>query len=119
MKKTKEKSTEKEEEITESQEELTKLSDLKETRGNVNAEFTVISIGESRTTNWGEVATAVIEDDSGRCDLSLWKEDIKRFETGDVVRLINGYFKVTRGTEQTFKNLSAGRYGKFEKVEDE
>lgn len=60
----------------------------------------------------GRVVNLDIADDTGRCRLALWDEDVAlvekgRIETGRILRVLDGFVKVTRfGTE-----VSRGKFG--------
>jgi len=93
-----------------------KISELNVGQGNVDVEGVLKEIGEKRSFNkFGRelvVANAVLEDDSGFIKLSLWNEDVERFEEGDRVRIVNGYVNEFQGEKQ----LTSGKYGKIEKI---
>jgi replication factor A1 len=61
----------------------------------------------------GQVATATLEDDSGRVKVTLWNENISKVSTNDSIQIENGYVDSFRGELQ----LNVGRYGKLTKVE--
>jgi len=92
-----------------------KVSELRAGMNNVNLEnVKVIEIGAVREFEKfgtrGRVATAVIEDDSGRVELSLWNEQIDMVKPGDIVSVIDGYASEFRGKLQ----VSPGRRGRIE-----
>lgn len=60
----------------------------------------------------GRVCIATIEDDSGKMALVLWNDEIDVAETGDNVKISDGYVKNYNGELQ----LTTGRDGKIEKV---
>ena len=49
-------------------------------------------------------------DDSGEIKLSLWNDEIAKFNIGDKIKITNGYVSEFNGEKQ----LSAGKYGKIE-----
>ncbi len=53
------------------------------------------------------VTTAVISDESGSVNLTLWEDQIDKVSEGDAIRLENGYVNTFRGEIQ----LNVGRYG--------
>ena len=95
---------------------MTKISELMIRQGSVEIEGTIKEIGETRTFNkFGrelKVADAILEDESGAIKLSLWNQDTENFKVGDKVKIINGYV----GEFQGEKQLTAGKYGKIEKI---
>jgi len=94
-----------------------KISELTSGQGNVEVEGTIKEIGETRTFNkFGKelkVANAILEDDSGNIKLSLWNEDVTRFNNGDKLKVINGYVSEFQGEKQ----LTSGKFGSLEKVD--
>ena len=58
----------------------------------------------------GRVATAILKDNSGEIQLTLWDEQISLVKRGDKVRITNGYVKEWQGEKQ----LNIGRYGSLE-----
>jgi len=94
------------------------ISELKIGQGNINVEGVIKEIGETRTFNkFGReltVANAILQDDSGNIKLTLWNEEVRKFKDGDKVRIVNGYVNEFQGEKQ----LTAGKYGKIEKVEE-
>ena len=94
------------------------ISDLKIGEGNVEVSGTIKEINEPRTFNkFGKelkVADAVLEDSSGTIKLTLWNDDIANFKAGDKVKITNGYVNEFQGEKQ----LTAGKFGKIEKVGD-
>lgn len=61
------------------------------------------------------VAEALIGDETASVLLTLWDENIDRFEVGDVIQISNGYANLFRGSLR----LNIGRYGSAEKVDQE
>lgn len=55
------------------------------------------------------VASATLEDETGRITLTLWNQQIDEVNVGDTVKIENGYTKSFRGEIQ----LNVGRYGKL------
>ncbi|MFT4311003.1 MAG: SOSS complex subunit B family protein [Candidatus Woesearchaeota archaeon] len=66
----------------------------------------------SRMGSQGRVAMAVLEDESGSIQLTLWDDEIDKIEVGDEVEVENGYVKEFRGDKQ----LSSGREGSIKKL---
>ena len=94
-----------------------KISEIKPRQGNIDIEVKVEEIGEAKEFEKfgrkGRVATALVSDDSGKIQLTLWNEDIDRVKEGDKIKITNGYC----GEFQGEKQLTAGRYGTLEIVE--
>jgi len=96
-----------------------KISDLAVGMRSVNVKGKIVEISEPRevfsrfTNRLNRVATAVIEDESGRINLSLWNEQIEKVKVNDTVQISNGYVTEFRG----IKHLNIGRYGTLEILE--
>jgi replication factor A1 len=94
------------------------ISELNPRQGNVNIEGEITELGETKTYNkYGRelrVADAILKDDSGSIKLTLWNDDATRFKAGNKVRIVNGYV----GEFQGEKQLTAGKFGKIEKISD-
>ena len=93
---------------------------IKELKENTNASVEnvrVVEVGTARTFNkFGKdnrVCSAVIEDSSGKCKLSLFNEDVELVKKGQVLNIINGYVKEYKGELQ----ISRGRNGQIEIVQ--
>jgi replication factor A1 len=90
-----------------------KLADLRVGQGKVNVEVEIVSVGEVREFQKfgrsGRVATAVVKDDSGEMNLTLWNEDIDKVDIGTKVKVENGYVNEFQGEAQ----LTAGKFGKL------
>jgi replication factor A1 len=91
-----------------------KIADLKEGTGKVNLEAKVVEKEETREVNTKmggrtKVANAVLEDDSGSIQLTLWGDDTEKVKQGDTVKIENGFVKEWNNTLQ----LSVGKYGKM------
>lgn len=90
-----------------------KLADLRVGQGKVNVEVEIVSVGEVREFQKfgrsGRVATAVVKDDSGEMNLTLWNEDIDKVDIGTKLKVENGYVNQFQGEAQ----LTAGKFGKL------
>ncbi|MBN2518132.1 MAG: DNA-binding protein [Candidatus Altiarchaeota archaeon] len=88
-----------------------KINELKPRMGNVEAEVEVVSVGEVREFDkygkQGRVATAVVKDDTGEMDMSLWNEQIDKVKPGSKVKISNGYISEWQGKSQ----LTTGKFG--------
>ncbi len=95
-----------------------KISDLTADSTEIEVEATVVEVQDPRTVNtrFGpkQVATAVIEDDSGRINLSLWEDQIKTVKEAKKIKLAGGYITVWNKVLQ----LNVGKKGKLEVVEE-
>jgi replication factor A1 len=96
-----------------------KISDLKTGQGKVDIQVTIKSKEPERVFNkYGrelKVANAIVQDESGEMKLSLWNDDIAKFNAGDKIKIANGYVSEFNGEKQ----LSAGKYGKIEVANSE
>ncbi len=94
-----------------------KIADLKIGQKADVDEATVTDVGEVRTfVRFGRpirVATATIEDDTGKVKMSLWNEQIDQVKKGDKIKLSDGFCKEFQGEKQ----ITTGRQGKIEVVE--
>ena len=95
---------------------MDKIKNLKAKQSDVNVEGVIKEVSPAREFQKygkpGRVANSIIEDDSGKMTLTLWNDDVDRFEEGDRVKVVNGYVNEWRGNLQ----LTAGRAGSLEKV---
>jgi len=85
---------------------------------NINLTVKVIDVSEPRSvrTRFGyqtRVATATIEDDTGKIPLTLWGKQIDEVGEGDKIEITDGYVKEFRGELQ----LNVPRKGKIRKVD--
>lgn len=91
-----------------------KIKELKPNQPNVEIEGVVKSLGEEKSFDKGgrelRLVKAVIEDDSGQIELTLWNEDIDKISEGDKIRMTDGYVKEYQGEKQ----LTTGRNGEIE-----
>ncbi len=85
-----------------------KISKITADSKDVEVEASVIEVGEPRTVNtrFGprSVATAVIEDDTGRINLSLWEEQITTVSAAKKIKIKGAY--VTEWSNNLQINLS-------------
>ena len=93
---------------------MDKIGNLTADSKEIEVEATVVEVQDPRTVNtrFGpkQVATAVIEDDSGRINLSLWEDQIKKVKEAKSIKLSGGYITVWNKVMQ----LNVGRGGKLE-----
>lgn len=89
------------------------MTGIAELRANSNAtiDATIVEISAVRdvTTSRGpaQVADATLQDSTGTIQLTLWGDDIKRFQVGQKIRISDGWVKDFRGKLQ----ISTGRTG--------
>ena len=93
-----------------------KISELQVNQRNVDIEAEIVDISEVREFSKfgrpGKVATAMIKDDSGEVQLTLWNEQIDSVKKGDKIKIKKAYVKEWQGEKQ----LSIGRYGSIEVI---
>ena len=94
-----------------------KIADLKVRQGGVNideAEVTEKTPGREsqKLRRSGSVCNVVIKDDSGSVQLTLWNEDVDKYDVGDKVKITDGYV----GEWQGEKQVTAGKKGTIEKL---
>jgi len=74
---------------------------------------TIASVSGTRDvqTKFGpsQVATAILKDDTGQIDLTLWNENIGKVTTGKSVQIENAFVKSYQGKLQ----LDLGKYGRI------
>jgi len=101
--------------------EFVKVSDLSPRSRRVNLKVKVIGKGDvrevtsSRDGSSHRVAEATVGDETGTILMTLWDKHIDEISVGDILKISNGYVSLFRGTMR----LNVGRYGTFEKVEEE
>jgi len=87
---------------------MVKISEITIDSKDVEVEATVVEVGEPRTVNtrFGPrtVATATIEDDTGRINLSLWEDQIKTVTDAKKIKITGAY--VTEWSNNMQLNLS-------------
>ena len=102
-------------------EALIKVGELRTYSRRVNLVAKIVEKGEEREVfsrsdgSSHRVAEALIGDETASVMLTLWDDDIDRFDVGDVVQISNGYANLFRGSLR----LNIGRYGSAEKVDVE
>lgn len=95
--------------------EFQSVSQVKKMRSGINLKAEVKSKGEPRTVNLKtggtvDVCDAVISDGSDDIKLTLWGDDIKAVNVGDVVVITNGYTNEFKGEV----SLTKGKFGKMD-----
>ncbi len=91
-----------------------KIAEIKDDSRKINVEAKVVEKEDTRdvTTKFGttlKVANAVLEDDSGSIQLTLWGDDADKVKQGDTIKIENGFVKEWNNSLQ----LSVGKYGKL------
>ena len=94
-----------------------KINELRLGMDNINITTKVVDVSEPREvmTKLGyrtRVATATIEDDTGKIELILWGKQTDEIGEGDLIEITNGYIREFRGTLQ----LNVPRKGEIKKV---
>jgi len=93
------------------------IAELQVRQGNVEVVGKIIEKAEPREFEKfgkkGKVANAKLQDASGAITLTLWNEQANEFNVGDTVKVSNGFVNEWQGEKQ----LTAGKFGKLEKVE--
>jgi ssDNA-binding replication factor A large subunit len=97
--------------------EKLKINELRLGMNNININAKVVDVSEPREvmTKLGyrtRVATATIEDDTGKIELSLWGKQIDEIGEGDTIEITSGYTTEFRGSLQ----LNVPRKGGIKKV---
>jgi replication factor A1 len=100
---------------------MMKVGELRTYSRRVNLVVKIVEKGEEREVfsrsdgRSHRVAEALIGDKTASVLLTLWDDNIDRFEVGDVIQISNGYANLFRGSLR----LNIGRYGTAEKVDQE
>ena len=95
--------------------EFQSVAQVKKMRSWINLKAEVKSKGDQRTVNLKtggtvDVCDAVISDGVDDIKLTLWGDDIKAVNIGDVVVITNGYTNEFKGEV----SLTKGKFGKME-----
>jgi replication factor A1 len=74
---------------------LMKVKDIKPGMENIYLTANVVTLGNTRTvdTRYGsaDVAIAIIEDETGRLDFKLWRDQIRKVRVGDTIKIENAF----------------------------
>ena len=94
--------------------EEVRIADLKPGMKEIIIKGQIVSKDEPRevTTKYGKkimLSNAIVEDDSGSVQLSLWGEDSTKYKIGDNITIENCYVGQFKGNIQ----ISVGRNGKI------
>jgi len=60
-----------------------------------------------------KVCDCFCEDESGKVTVTLWNDDIPKYEPGDTIKILKGWANEFQGRI----SVSSGKYGSIEKVE--
>jgi len=102
-------------------EEHLDVSGLKPDLRNVSLRVKIVNIGTSRAvpskrdTRQHLIAEALVGDETGSVVLTLWDDQIRMFEAGDVIEISGGYTTLFKGSLR----LNIGRGGRAEKSDKE
>jgi replication factor A1 len=99
-------------------EKILKINELKLGMNEIKLTAKVVDVSEPREvrTKFGyrtRVATATIEDDTGKIPLTLWGKQIDEIGEGDTIEIKDGYINEFRGELQ----LNVPRKGELKKVD--
>jgi len=82
----------------------TKIKDVRPGMENLNLIVKVVRVGEARiiSTKFGEAKTALalIEDETGRLNLKLWRSQVDLVKPGDIIKIENGFAVAFRGATE-------------------
>jgi len=97
---------------------MTLISEIEPRQGNISIEECEVVEKEKprefdKFGKKGKVCNCTIKDSSGEIKLTLWNEDCTKYDIGDKLKVTNAYCSEFQGEKQ----LSAGKYGKIEKIE--
>ncbi|OGI15159.1 hypothetical protein A3K63_03450 [Candidatus Micrarchaeota archaeon RBG_16_49_10] len=96
---------------------LAKINELKIGMRNVSLRAKIVELPEPRSvkTKLGyktQVATATVEDESGKIKLTLWGKQMQKIGEGDTVEIRGGYLTEFRGELQ----LNVAREGEIKAI---
>jgi OB-fold nucleic acid binding domain. len=90
-----------------------KVKDMKKGMNNISATLKVISKENERIvqTKYGEtrVSNAIVEDDTGRINLTLWRDQIDKVNVGDIIKIEGGFITEFKGQ----LNINVAKSGKI------
>jgi len=93
-----------------------KIKDLKPNQNVTLDEVEVAEVGDIRQFEKygksGSVCTLKITDNSGSTDLTLWNDEVDKFQVGDKLKITDAWVKEWNGKIQ----VSSGKKGKIEKL---
>ena len=72
-----------------------KMRDIKPGMENIYLTAKVVTLGNTRTvdTRYGsaDVAIAILEDETGRLNFKLWRDQIRKVRVGDTIKVENAF----------------------------
>ncbi|HLC20135.1 MAG TPA: OB-fold nucleic acid binding domain-containing protein [Candidatus Nanoarchaeia archaeon] len=90
------------------------INEIQPRMGNIELTATVVEKADVRTFEkfgkQGRVCNATLQDDTGKVSLTLWNDDVDKVNTGDTVKITNGWANEYQGEVQ----LSTGKFGTLE-----
>ena len=90
------------------------INEIQPRMGNIELTATVVEKADVRTFEkfgkQGRVCNATLQDDTGKVSLTLWNDDVDKVNTGDTVKITNGWASEYQGEVQ----LSTGKFGTLE-----
>ena len=93
-----------------------KIKDLKPNQNATLDEVEVAEVGEVRQFEKfgksGRVCNLKITDKSGSAEVTLWNDEVEKFQVGDKLKITDGWVKEWNGKVQ----VSSGKNGKIEKI---
>ncbi len=94
-----------------------KIKDTRPGMENIYLIAKVVTLGDKKTvdTRYGsaDVATAIIEDESGRINFKLWRDQIRKVRVGDTIKVENGFAVLFDGKTE----LNVGSRGRISVVQ--
>jgi ssDNA-binding replication factor A large subunit len=91
------------------------IADLKPHMENVTVVARVLSKSQVTEINKKQFATAVIEDQTGKIMLNLWRDQVGQVEEGDLIIVPNAFVHLRMGEKQisTWSNIEKALLGDF------
>jgi len=91
-----------------------KIKDIRAGMENIQITAKVVYVGEKRAveTRYGpaDMAVTTVEDETGRMNLKLWREQIAKVRTGSIVRIDKAFASLFDGRLE----LNVGSKGRIE-----
>lgn len=100
---------------------MMKIGELRTYSRRINLVAKVLEVGEPREVSSSsdnkihQVVEVLIGDSTGTVLLTLWDENVGKFNEGEIVEIENGYSGTFRGRLR----LNIGKYGNIRKVDKE
>tara|TARA_Y100000034_G_scaffold132946_1_gene197168 strand:- start:10 stop:300 length:291 start_codon:yes stop_codon:yes gene_type:complete len=94
------------------------IKEIEVGNGKIDVELEIKEKGEvkefEKFGNQGKVCPCKCSDGTDEITVTLWNEDVDKINVGDKIKITNGYCSEFQGEKQ----LTAGKFGQLEKVED-